>query len=105
MYIIKICDNPGLSQENIVNELHIDRGAVARAVKQLESNGYIIRTNVPGDKRQYSIYPTAKAQETCQLIRNIVADCENFLVQDLTEVERELFNILLNKIMHRAMQL
>lgn len=105
MYIIKICDNPGLSQENIVNELHIDRGAVARAVKQLESDGYIIRTNAPGDKRQYSIYPTARAQETCQRIRNIVADCENFLSQDLTEVERELFNILLNKIMRRAMQL
>ena len=62
-YVFLVClyKQDGVSQEELGNRLFIDKGAVARAIKQLEENGYIIRKVNPEDKRAYEIYLTEKA--------------------------------------------
>jgi DNA-binding MarR family transcriptional regulator len=47
LYIMCICENAGLSQENLSSRLKIDKGSVARTVKQLEADGYITRSVSP----------------------------------------------------------
>ena len=61
MFIICICDKPGLSQDEIAAEMLLDKSTVARAVKQLTENDLVIRAIDNNDKRKHHIYPTEKA--------------------------------------------
>ncbi len=101
MYITLICESDGLSQENISSELKVDKSTVARAIKQLEDDGYITRMVSREDKRQYCIYATDKAKNMCKKTADIVKICENYFMNELTEIEEKLLNSLLDKIVEK----
>ena len=100
IHILVICENPGVSQEQISNMLKIDKGSVARTIRQFMENGYITRIVSPDDKRQYRIYPTDKARAVYEEIHGIAADSENRLIKDLTDIEREILINLLDKVIN-----
>lgn len=97
-HILVICENPGISQEEISNKLKIDKGSVARTIKQFELEGYITRLISAGDKRQYQIYPTDKARAVYENIHGIAVASENRLTKDFTEIERNILKNLLDKV-------
>ncbi|SDE58414.1 MarR family protein [Fontibacillus panacisegetis] len=41
LYIVRICENPGIIQEKLAEMIKIDRTTAARAIKKLEINGFI----------------------------------------------------------------
>lgn len=97
-HILVICENPGISQEEISDKLKIDKGPVARTIKQFESEGYITRLISAGDKRQYQIYPTDKAKAVYESIHGIAGASESRLTKNFTEIEREVLKNLLDKV-------
>ena len=60
-FIFSICENPGRTQDSIVQELHLDKSTVARALNKLEQNGYVERKSNPNDNRELFVFPTEKA--------------------------------------------
>jgi len=101
MYIMIVCENDGLSQEDIASELKIDKSAVARTIKQLEDDGYVSRVVSKIDKRQYCIYAKEKAKNIYSRLAGSVSECENYITQDLTDIEVDLLNRLLDKMVKR----
>jgi len=97
-YLIFICENPGLSQLDLVNSLNIDKTTVAKALKKLEMEQIIFRQKDIDDKRIQRAYPT---QIGTDIYQKIVSE-ENKLINSLSTTfnEREKTDIktLLDKI-------
>ena len=41
LYLIRICENPGIIQEKLAEMIKVDRTTASRAIKKLEANGFI----------------------------------------------------------------
>lgn len=53
----------GITQEELTAIVCVDKAATARAVKSLESKGFLVRVQDGRDRRQNRIYPTDKAKQ------------------------------------------
>ncbi len=98
MYILCVCENEGLSQEQICDRLKIDRAPVARAVRILEERGYITRTASADDKRQNQLHSTEKGKQIYNDINTIVEKYEANLLSGLTDIEKNVMKNLLMKM-------
>ncbi len=98
MYILCICENEGLSQEQICDRLKLDRAPVARAAGTLEGKGYITRTVSADDRRQNQLYSTEKGKLIYGKITAIVEQYEADLLSGLTDIERDVMKSLLEKV-------
>lgn len=63
VYLVRICENPGVIQEQLVEMLKIDRATASRALKNLEKNGFIVKKNDTNNKKNKLLFPTEKGQE------------------------------------------
>lgn len=101
-FILHITANPGLSQEELADRLHINPSNVARQLYLLEKTGFIARSPKESDKRSLLVFPTKKAEEIAPLVRSINALWHDYLTLGMTEEEKEMLETLLEKIRHRA---
>lgn len=99
VYIMCLCDHPGISQEQMSALLRIDKGSVAKSVGQLSTLGYISRTVCETDKRQYKLLPTQKALDLYPHLRQVVLEYEKHITKDLTPIEKDILYSLLEKLM------
>lgn len=61
-YFITIYFNPGLSQNELSKKLFVTKASVTKALKVLESEGYIIRKNSEEDKRELRCFVSEKGE-------------------------------------------
>lgn len=61
-YILKLCNNPGISQEQLSRMLYVNKSTVTRQLALLEQGGFVTRKPGSADKRTMLVYPTAKAE-------------------------------------------
>ena len=73
-YIMAIFDNPGISQDDLVNMFGQSKATVAKSLKKLEDDGYIKREVNPENRRKYMLNTTSKADELVPKIRKISKD-------------------------------
>lgn len=97
-YLKFIHDNPGISQEELAGILKIDKGAVAKAIKDMVNKGYVRKTQNPEDRRAYCLCLTEKAEEIHKEGEQHRREFEKKLTEGLSEEEIETFMILLDKI-------
>lgn len=97
VYIYCLCNNPGVSQENLTQMIHINKSNVTRSLKILQDQGYIYKKTDESDKRILRIYPTEKAFDLLPKLREKM-QCWNEVIMDgLTEEEQILLYNLLKK--------
>ncbi|RLF60261.1 MAG: MarR family transcriptional regulator [Thermoplasmata archaeon] len=77
----------GVNQETIAEKLKIDKATIARSVKKLEENEYIIRMKDKQDRRNYNIYLTDKAKHLHPKIKQILKKWTKQLLLDFSENE------------------
>lgn len=87
-YIMGIYDNPGISQDDLVNMFGQSKASVAKALKKLEDLGYIDREVNPENRRKYMLKATSKAENLVPKIRQISKDWEREV--GITEEDYEL---------------
>lgn len=63
MFLLDLYMKDGKNQEEISDNLKIDKGTTARAIKKLEEQGFVIRIKNENDKRSNKIYLTDKAKD------------------------------------------
>lgn len=97
-YLALICENPGISQESLVQYYQIDKGAIAKSIRRMEELGYIRREQNPEDRRAYCIFPTEKAHEVMDFCREDMRRMEKNLEQSLSKEEIQTFQELLGRI-------
>ena len=93
---------PGRSQEEISQDICLDKSTVARSLVQLEERGYIVRLPKAEDKRCLLVYPTEKTYELVPALRTIVSDWYDHILDGMTDEELEVFYSALVRIEQNA---
>ncbi len=96
--IMCLCEQPGLSQEQLSSIFRVDKGSVAKTVHQLSDLGYVTRELSETDKRQYKLHPTPMATGVYQRLSDIMAEYERCLTRNLTPIETDILRSLLDKL-------
>lgn len=104
-FVLAICAEPGRSQEELARELCINKSTVARNLNCLEENGYITRTPLPSDKRQFSVHPTEKMLAVFPEVRAASVSWMALLSEGIPECELEIFNSVLERMQTRAREI
>ena len=93
---------PGRSQEELSQDICLDKSTVARSLVQLEERGYIVRLPKTEDKRCLLVYPTEKTYELVPTLRTIVSDWYDHILDGMTDEELEVFYSALVRIEQNA---
>lgn len=70
MFLVRICENPGINQEVLSNLLNVDRTTTAKAIKKLVEKEYVIKRHNEKDKRAYELYPSEKASQIHLILKS-----------------------------------
>ena len=101
-FALAICRVPGRSQEELARELCLNKSTVARNLNYLEERGYITRSPLPNDKRQFSVHPTEKMLSVLPEIIDASVKWMTLLSEDISEQEMEIFDAVLAKMQAKA---
>ncbi|MGG3641717.1 MarR family winged helix-turn-helix transcriptional regulator [Bacillus gobiensis] len=95
LYLVRICETPGIIQEKLAEMIKVDRTTAARAIKKLEINGFIEKKEDKHNKKINKLFPTEKGKNVYSFIKrendysNIVA-LEGFSEREVETI----FNLL-----------
>ncbi len=70
-YIMFIYDNPGCSQDDLVNMFGQSKGNIAKTLRKLEDQGFIQREVNPENRRKYMLNTTEKGRNLVPEYRKI----------------------------------
>lgn len=101
-YIMTVCRNPGISQDKLAKRIYINKSNVTRNLAYLESCGYVERRQKDTDKRVTEVYPTEKAMEILPTVQNMLREWNNYLTEDFSEEEMEMFMSMLSRLAGKA---
>jgi DNA-binding MarR family transcriptional regulator len=87
-YILRICRYPGISQDGLSEDLVIDKGTTAKAVKLLEAGGYITRKSDLEDKRIHRLVVTEKGERMKTVIDEVLEEWREILWDGFTNEEK-----------------
>jgi DNA-binding MarR family transcriptional regulator len=98
LYLVRICENPGIIQEKLAEMIKVDRTSASRAIQKLESNGFIEKKDDQHNLKIKKLFPTEKGKKVYPFIKrendysNIVA------LEGLSEGEVETISNLLQRV-------
>jgi DNA-binding MarR family transcriptional regulator len=69
IYLVRICENPGIIQERVAEMLNVDRATASRAIMKLESNGFVEKNSSPDNKKILLLYPTQKGARIFEVLK------------------------------------
>ena len=90
------------SQEQIGNVLKLDKAAITRIVKKLETEGYVSREMDEVDRRINRVYLTPKASALIPEIENVFKEWNDLVLADIPNESRELLGPLLKQMTDNA---
>lgn len=103
-YVLPICRNPGLSQEQLARRVYFDKYNVTRHLNKLEEGGYVERRPSESDKRVMLVYPTQTMLELLPQVRQCIDEWDTLIFDGLSAEELEQFDATLTKITQRAQE-
>ncbi|MGX9292884.1 MarR family winged helix-turn-helix transcriptional regulator [Bacillus sp. A015] len=69
LYLVRICEEPGIIQEKLAEMIKVDRTTAARAIKKLELHGFIKKKDDPVNKKIKKLFPTDKGEAVYPMIK------------------------------------
>lgn len=95
LYLVRICENPGIIQEKLAEMIKVDRTTAARAIKKLELNGFIDKKDDEHNKKIKKLFPTEKGKNVFPFIKRENDHSNKVALEGFSEVEVEtIFNLL-----------
>ncbi|MBB4825020.1 MarR family winged helix-turn-helix transcriptional regulator [Jeotgalibacillus proteolyticus] len=95
LYVVRICENPGIIQEQLLDMIKVDRSTATRALQKLETNGFIEKQNDPDNKKNKRLFPTEKGEMVYPFIKSENVYSGQVALQGFSEDEKEIaFNLL-----------
>ena len=98
MFLLDLYIKDGKNQEEISDNLKIDKGTTARAIKKLEEQGFVIRIKNENDKRSNKIYLTDKAKDIKENVFDILDNWHQKISMILTKEEEKIMKNILKKV-------
>ncbi|KKB37765.1 MarR family winged helix-turn-helix transcriptional regulator [Bacillus thermotolerans] len=98
LYLVRICENPGIIQEKLAEMIKVDRTTAARAVKKLEVNGFIEKRDDEHNKKIKKLFPTEKGNNVYPFIRRENDHSNAVALEGFSESEVEIMFELLQRV-------
>ncbi|OTP11199.1 MarR family transcriptional regulator [Enterococcus sp. 10A9_DIV0425] len=98
LYLVRICENPGIIQEKVAELIKVDRTTTARAIKKLEQNGLITRVTDQQNKKNKKLYPTEKGESLYPLIMREHQHSTQVALAGLSDQEIDQLLLLLKQV-------
>ncbi|MCI8296308.1 MAG: MarR family transcriptional regulator [Lachnospiraceae bacterium] len=95
MFLIKICQSPGILQDSLMDMFYVHPSNIVRTVAALEKQGMITRSPHVKDKRTCELYPTKRALSVVDQVQTVCEKTEALLLQGISGSDRDLFLDLL----------
>lgn len=91
--LMQVYRHPGITQEEISCNAGIDKGTVARTLKQLEDNGIVVRKTDKEDRRVNHIFATERGMEIKEKVFQMIRELHEILYLgfDDSEIEKAIF--------------
>lgn len=104
LYLVRICENPGIIQEKLAEMIKVDRTTTARAVKKLETKGLIKSTADQQNKKIKKLYATNNGKEIYPMILREHHYSNQVAVKGLSAQEIDQLQKLLKKVRENVSQ-
>lgn len=98
LYLVRICENPGIIQEQLLELIKVDRSTATRAIQKLELNGFIEKEPDTENKKIKRLFPSEKGKEAYPFIKRENEHSNHVALDGFTETEAELAARLLRRI-------
>ncbi|MGE7759753.1 MarR family winged helix-turn-helix transcriptional regulator [Peribacillus sp. NPDC097895] len=98
LYLVRICENPGIIQEKLSEMIKVDRSTAARAIKKLEMNGFIEKKEVLYNKKIRKLSPTQKGQNVYPFIKRENDWSNTVALEGFSERDQDSISILLERV-------
>jgi DNA-binding MarR family transcriptional regulator len=95
LYLVRICENPGIIQEKLAEMIKVDRTTAARAIKKLDINGFVEKKEDKHNKKIKKLFPTEKGKTVYPFIKKENDYSNSVALEGFTEKEiKNIFNLL-----------
>lgn len=98
LYLVRICENPGIIHAQLLEMIKVDRSTATRALQKLESNGFIEKKDDPLNKKNKRLFPTDKANAVYPFIKKENVHSEEMALSGFSEDETKIAYELLQRI-------
>jgi DNA-binding MarR family transcriptional regulator len=95
LYLVRICENPGIISNKVSEMLKVDRTTTARAINKLEKSGFIEIRKDDVNKRILRIYPTEKGRTTYEFLKEEECYSDFISLQGFSEEEKDILSKLI----------
>lgn len=101
-YVLHLCRQPGLTQDELAASLFVGKSSVARQVAALETLGFLTREIDDKDRRIRHCFPTAKAEALYPEVMAYLESWNDALTMGLSEDEGRRLAEHLRRLSERA---
>lgn len=98
LYVVRICENPGIIQAQLLELIKVDKSTATRALQKLEKNGFIEKKIDSSNKKNKKLFPTEKAQAVYPYIKRENAHSDQVALNGFSKEEAEHTFELLQRI-------
>lgn len=105
MYLSQLYNRDGLTQEEMAAVITVDKAATTRTIQGMEKKGLVRREAHEENYRAKRVYLTDKAKNAEPRIRELQKKWVDFITQDMTQKEAEVFAAQLKKMTQRAKEI
>jgi len=98
LYLVRICENPGIIQEKLAEMIKVDRTTAARAIKKLEMHGFIEKKEDDQNKKIKKLFPTEKGTTIFPIIKRENNHSNRVALAGFSESEAETIFQLLQRV-------
>ena len=105
MYLSQLYNRDGLTQEEMAAVITVDKAATTRTIQGMEKKGLVRREAHEENYRAKRVYLTDKAKNAEPRIRELQKKWVDFITQDMTQKEAEVFAAQLKKMSQWAKEI
>ncbi|MGX2958398.1 MarR family winged helix-turn-helix transcriptional regulator [Peribacillus sp. JNUCC 23] len=98
LYLVRICENPGIFQDKLAEMIKVDRTTAARAIKKLEIQGFIEKREDDHNKKIKKLFPTEKGKSVYPFLKREGDYSNNVALSGFSPEETETLFQLLQRV-------
>ncbi|UKS66026.1 MarR family winged helix-turn-helix transcriptional regulator [Rossellomorea marisflavi] len=98
LYVVRICENPGIIQEKVADMIKVDRTTASRAIAKLEASGFIEKVADDHNKKIKKLYPTEKGRSIYPFIKKENDHSNAIALSGLSDEESDALLYLLQRV-------
>jgi len=98
LYLVRICEHPGIIQEKLAEMIKVDRTTAARSIQKLEDNGFIEKKDDPHNRKIKKLFPTEKGKSVYPALKREHDYSDRVALTGFSESEAETLYSLLHRV-------